>query len=278
MNARTFLALIGAVGCAGSLSGPRTDLQATFRETASATIVGTSAGRAVQAVADVENVSGSQQSISWGVDCGGTGAVTLNVYRVSGDTRTLVWTSAALPRLLGCPTHLVQLTLDPGQHAEPQFTIAVASILGDSLPSGTYTLGVIAHTTPALDTEVPAGTLSLSNALVAPPGTDLNGTWTASAHGLSISLVLESTVDSVTGTGTYTASDTNSFGCGGGTLRGTGSIKYAAHRNQDQFQGGMQFSGDWSPPFGGIFVDQRTIAGSFMSIDVGPCYLTLRRE
>jgi len=278
MNARSLIILAGLVACSASVSDPRTDLTGNFRETGSATIVGTSAGRLVQATADLQNVSGSAQSISWGVDCGGGGALTLNVYRVNGDARTLVWTSSALPRLLGCPTRLVQFSVEPGEHAEPQFTITVSAILGDSLPSGTYTLGVIAHTTPALNGEVPAGTLTLSNASVSTPSTDLNGTWTGASRGLSISLALEWTADSVFGTGTYVAADTNSFGCGGGTLRGSGTINYAAHRSQDQFQGGMLLSGGWSPPFGGILVDQRTIAASFMSIDAGPCYLSLRRQ
>lgn len=282
MNARSLIFLAGATavaaGCAASMSGPRTDLQANLRETATAMIVGTSSGRSVLATADIENVGGSQQSITWGVDCGGAGALTLNVYRLNGDTRTLVWTSAALARELGCPTRLVQLSLEPGEHAQPEFAIPVSSILGDSLPAGNYTASVIARTTPALDAEVPAGTLVLSNALVAPPGTDLDGTWTGSAKGLSLSLTLKWTADSVSGTGTYTAADTNSFGCGGGTLRGSGTLKYAAHRTQDEFQGSMLVSGGWSPPFGGILVDQRTIAGSFMSIDRGPCYVTLKRQ
>jgi len=278
MNARHLILLAGVAGCAASMSGPRTDVQSTFRETAAATIVGTSSGRSVQATADIENVGGSQQSIAWGVDCGGSGALTLNVYRFNGDTRTLVWTSAALKRVLGCPTRLVQLSLEPGEHAQPQFAIAVSSILGDSLPAGTYALGVIARTTPALDAEVPAGTLSLTDTLVVPPGTDLDGTWTGSAKGLSFSLTLKWTADSVSGTGSYTAADTNSFGCGGGTLRGSGTLKYVAQRTQDRFQGAMLVSGGWSPPFGGVLLDQRTIAGSFMSIDAGACYLTLTRQ
>ena len=278
MKTRSLILLAGVIGCSASMSAPSTDAQANFRETAAAMIVGTSAGRSMQATADIENVAGSPQSIAWGIDCGGAGALTLNVYRVSGDTRTLVWTSAAVPRVLGCPTRLVQFFLQPGEHAQPQFTISVTSILGDSLPAGAYMFGVIARTTPALDVEVPAGTLNLSNALVAPPGTDLDGVWAGSAKGLSVSLALKWTADSVTGTGTYTAADTNSLGCGGGSLRGSGTIKYVGHRTQDQFQGALQFSGDWFPPFGGILVDQRTIAGSFMSIDAGPCYLTLRRQ
>ena len=269
--------LVSAAACAGAVSGPRTDAQNVFHETAAATLVGSSTGRAVLATVDIENVGGSQQSISWGVDCGGSGALTLNVYRINGDARTLVWSSAAVPRMLGCPTRLVQLSLDPGAHAQPQFTVAVSSILGDSLPAGTYAFGVIAHTMPALDSEVAAGTLDLSTALVAPPGTDLDGTWSGSAKGLAVSLTLKWTADSVTGTGTYTAADTNSFGCGGGSLRGSGTVTYTAQRNQDQFQGALRFSGDWFPPFAGMLIDQRTISGWFMSVDAGACYLTLVR-
>src|ERR1044071_6992055 len=107
MSTRTLVLLISAAGCAGAVAGPRPDAQNNFHESASAALVGSSAGRAVLAVADIENVGGSEQALSWGVDCGGSGALTLNVYRVNGDTKTLVWTSAAVPRLLGCPTRLV---------------------------------------------------------------------------------------------------------------------------------------------------------------------------
>jgi len=278
MNARSLILLGSALGCSASVSDPRTVLDANFHEAATAVLVGTSAGAVVQATADIQNVGGSEQSISWGVDCGGSGALTLNVYRVTGDTRALVWTSAALPRLLGCPTRLVQLSLAPGAHAEPQFAIAVGSILGDSLPAGAYTLTVIAHTTPALDAEVSAGSLTLSDAAAVPLGTNLDGTWTGTSRGFSIALTLHWSADSVTGFGTYAAADTNSLGCGGGTLRGTGTITFAGRRSQDHFQGAMQFSGGWSPPYGGTLIDERTIGGSFMSIDAGPCYFTLARD
>ena len=55
-------------------------------------------------------------------------------------------------------------------------------------------------------------------------------------------------------------------------------MTYKASRTQDQFRGGMQFSGGWSPPFFGVVVDQHTISGGFMSVDLGPCYLALTRQ
>lgn len=277
MTVRSLILLAGAAGCSAAASAPTSD-NSNLRETATASIIGTPAGAALQAVADIENVGGSRQSVIWGADCAGNGTLTLNVYRVSGSARTLVWTSAAVARLLGCPTRVYQDSLDPGQHAQLVFTMPVADILGDSIAAGAYTIGVVAHTTPALDAEVPAGTLDLSSAVVDPPGAELDGTWTGAAHGLSILLGLQWTADSVTGTGTYAAADSNSFGCGGGTLRGTGTIKYAAARSHGSFIGGMQFSANWYPPFGGTLVDAHTIGGWFMSIDRGPCYLTLNKQ
>lgn len=277
MNVRPLILMAGVVGCSASLSGPRTGVQSSLRETATASITGSPSGPAVHVVADIQNVGGSTQSLVWGADCAGNGSLTLNVYRASGASRTLVWTSGALPRLLGCPTRVFEVSLEPGQHAQPEFTIAVAAILGDSIPAGSYTLGVVAHTTPSLDAEVPAGTMNLSTAVVDPPAAELDGTWTGGAHGLSISLALHWTADSVTGTGTYAAADTNSFGCGGGSFRGAGTIDFAAGRSHGSLAGGMQFSAGWDPPFGGILLDDHTIGGWFMSVDRGPCYLTLTR-
>ena len=281
MRTQFAILLFGLAGCSASLSGPRSDLSGNLRETASATIVASgseSGGRAVLTVIDLENVGGSTETVTWGLDCSGAGAVNLRVYRSTGGSQVLAWSSTALPRVLGCPTQLIKRTIDPAGHVQLQFTVPVESILGDSLPAGTYVLTATALTSPELPGEVPAGTLTLAKGIVAPPGTDLDGTWTGAANGLSLSLTLHWTADSVTGTGTYSASSSNTFGCGGGTLRGTGTVSYAAARKQDQFQGGIKFSSDWYPPFGGVLVDQRTIAGAFMSVDRGPCYLTLTRQ
>lgn len=281
MKAKFALLLIGLAGCSASVSGPRSDLSGNIRETASATIVASgteSGGRAVLTVIDLEDVGGSTETITWGVDCGGAGAVSVRVYRNDAGSQTLVWSSTALPRVLGCPTQLIKQTIDPAGHVQLQFSVPVESILGDSLPAGAYVLTATALTNPELPGEVPAGTLTLSKGIVAPPGTDLDGTWGGSANGFALSLNLHWTADSVTGTGTYDASASNTFGCGGGTLRGTGTVKYAGSRKQDEFQGFIQTSGGWSPPFKGVLADQRTIAGAFMSVDRGPCYLTLTRQ
>ncbi|HET7372814.1 MAG TPA: hypothetical protein VFJ20_05490 [Gemmatimonadaceae bacterium] len=281
MRTQSAILLFGLAGCSASLSGPRSDLSGNLRETASATIIASgseSGGRAVLTVIDLENVGGSTETVTWGVDCSGAGAVNLRVYRSAGGSQGLVWSSTALPRVLGCPTQLIKRTIDTAGHVQLQFTVPVETILGDSLPAGAYVLTATALTSPELPGEVPAGTLTLAKGIVAPPGTDLDGTWTGSANGLSLSLNLHWTADSVTGTGTYNASSSNTFGCGGGTLRGAGTVSYAAGRKQDQFQGGIKFSGGWFPPFGGVLADQRTIAGSFMSVDRGPCYLTLTRQ
>jgi hypothetical protein len=264
-----------AAACSASIESP--NIARDFHETATASIAPFN-GRSVYAILTVENIGALQQSMSWGVDCAGAGALLVKAYRQVGTAQVLAWNSASLPRTLGCPTQLVSRALNPGDQLTLQQTIPVATILGDSLPAGPYTLTVAALTTPTLDSVIAVGSLVLTTAVIDPPGSSLNGTWTASSHGVDLTLTLAWSADSVLGSGTYTSSDSNSLGCGGGTLRGTGAVKLVAHRAHDQFQGVMSFDNGWVPPYAAVLVDASTLGGAFSSVDAGPCPLTLTQR
>jgi hypothetical protein len=258
--------------CAASIDSP--DRSRDFRETAAGSIVPFN-GRSVYLTIIIENVSANQQSMNWSVDCTGAGALLVKAYRQVGTEQALAWNSASAPRTVACPTQLVSRTLMAGDELTLQQTIPVTAILGDSLPSGSYLLTVSALTTPSLDSVIAIGSLTITSAVIDPPTSSLNGTWTASSHGVDLTLTLAWSTDSVSGTGTYTASASNSLGCGGGTLRGTGAVRLNAHRAHDQFQGLMTFDNGWVPPYAAVIVDASTLGGAFSSIDAGPCPLSL---
>lgn len=266
---------LAAAACSASIESP--NIARDFHETATAAIVPFN-GRSVYASLTLENVGAIQKSMSWGVDCTGAGALLVKAYRQIGTAQVLAWNSASLPRTVGCPTQLVSRTLNPGDPLTLQQTIPVAAILGDSLPAGPYALTVAALTTPTLDSVIAVGSLVLTTAVIDPPGSSLNGTWTASSHGVDLRLALAWSADSVLGSGTYTASDINSLACGGGTLRGTGAVRLVARRTHDQFQGVMSFDNGWVPGYAAVLVDASTLGGWFSSIDAGPCPLTLTHQ
>lgn len=113
----------------------------------------------------------------------------------------------------------------------------------------------------------------------APPTAErLDGRWTGSTQGVSISLDLRWTSDSVVGAGTWTAAADNTLGCGGGTLSGTGTLRLAAARTGQEMIGPTTFSNGWSPPFVGVLGDSTTLDAHFMSVDRGPCPITLVRR
>jgi hypothetical protein len=216
--------------------------------------------------------------LTYGVDCGGSGPFDLRAYRQVNGVRQLAWSSTALPRLVECPTLLVQRTLNPGDAVTLTRTIDVSSILGDSLPAGSYSFTAQAATTPAVGGEAAAGALTLNTAVVAGPGTQLDGTWSGASDGVSVTLNLRWFTDSVVGGGTFTVTGDNTLGCGGGTLRGTGSVTLTALRSGDQLSGAMAFSNGWAPPYAAVLVDTVTLGGAFGSVDQGPCPVTLTRR
>ncbi|MFI5229444.1 MAG: hypothetical protein ACHQWU_10265 [Gemmatimonadales bacterium] len=269
--------LLALSGCTATITTGDGGSNPNFTESAQSSIIAADTGRAVFSTLTITNVGVAPQTLTWGVDCGGSGPFDLRAYRQVNGVRLLAWSSTALPRLLECPTLLVQRTLNSGDAVTLTRTIAVSSILGDSLPAGPYSFTAQAATTPAIGGEVSADTLTLTSAVVGGPGASFNGTWTGASGGVSVTLDLRWFTDSVVGGGTFTVAGDNTLGCGGGTLRGTGSVTLAALRSGDQFSGAMTFSNGWTPPFAAALVDTLTLGGAFGSIDQGPCPLTLTR-
>ncbi len=123
-----------------------------------------------------------------------------------------------------------------------------------------------------------AGTVSLTTAVAVPPGTNLDGQWSGSSRGVTVTFSLHWTADSVFGSGTWNVAGANTLGCGGGTLTGNGTVTFAAHRSGDQIAGSTQFNNGWGPPFLGVLTDASTLGAHWMSIDAGPCPITLVRK
>ncbi|HWH53517.1 MAG TPA: hypothetical protein VN651_18350 [Gemmatimonadaceae bacterium] len=269
---------VAAAGCTATITTGDGGSTANFGESATSSILPSGTGRAVLTTLTITNIGVTTQTLTWGVDCGGTGPFELRAYRVVNGARVLAWSSAALPRLVGCPAALVLRTLNPGDAVDLTRTIDVASILGDSLPAGSYVFTARAATTPAIDSEVPAGTLTLTTAVVSGPGVNLDGIWSGESRGVSVTLALRWFADSVVGGGTFTVTGDNTIGCGGGTLRGTGTVTMSAQRTGDQLTGGMAFGNGWTPPFSAVLVDTLTLGGEFHSVDTGACPLTLVRR
>jgi hypothetical protein len=108
--------------------------------------------------------------------------------------------------------------------------------------------------------------------------TSLDGPWSTHAAGTGVGVVLNLvwSADSVTGSGTYTALD-QSLGCGGTTLRGSGTVRFVAGRSGAAISGAMLFDNGWTPPYTGSLENGSHISGAFRSIDAGSCGFDLYR-
>jgi hypothetical protein len=102
----------------------------------------------------------------------------------------------------------------------------------------------------------------------------LDGAWTARSFGVAALLQLTWTQDSVKGSGTYTVLD-NTLACGGGTLKGSGTVTFRASRSGSSIAGFMTFDNGWGPPYTGLLANNSRIDGSFRSIDAGSCSFPL---
>ena len=190
----------------------------------------------------------------------------------------LAWDSDRLVPAATCPASTHTWTLGTGESLNLRFTAGIARILNDTLPAGTYDITVTPRVVNADAEENEAGSLPLTTEIVAPPGTNLDGRWVGSTHGVTVSIDLRWTLDSVTGAGTWTTTGDNTLGCGGGTLSGAGAVLFKAERGGDEVLGSMQFSNGWTPPFLGVLADAHTLGAHWMSIDAGPCPITLVRQ
>ena len=234
--------------------------------------------RSVRATLTLEN-DGPPVVLIWGNDCSGFGdALTVRAYRHTSSGPLLAWSSDRLPNALVCPTVAHTQTLGTGESLQLSFFAAVDRVLGDSLPAGTYDVTVTPRVNGAPADENAAGSLSLTTGVVAPPGTNLDGVWNGSANGVTVSLNLRWTADSVVGSGTWSVTGQNTLRCGGGTLVGNAGVTFLGHRNGDQVLAAVAFSNGWDPPLLSVLADSTTLSGHFMSVDAGPCPITFSRK
>ena len=203
------------------------------------------------------------------------GGIVARAWRNVNGRQAVAWSSSAMP-FIPCPGLALPIVVAP--HSSYQLTreIESAELLGDSLPADTYTFTVSADlASPVLSAEVSTPSVPVSTTFIVPPGTVLDGTWAGEADGIVLTLPLRWTADSVTGTGTYQAFAPNTNRCGGGTLRGSGSVTLRASRTEDRLIGPMSFDNGWTPPYIARLTGVGLLDGEFMSVDVGPCPMPL---
>jgi hypothetical protein len=110
------------------------------------------------------------------------------------------------------------------------------------------------------------------------PASSLSGKWRGSSAGLSVSLSLEQTGDSVKGSGKYQVASGSSIGCGGETIPASGDVSLTGTIAGSEFQGHMSFGGVWIPPYLGSLKTPDSLDAHFMSVDRGACTLPLVRQ
>jgi hypothetical protein len=106
----------------------------------------------------------------------------------------------------------------------------------------------------------------------------LAGNWRASNSGLAIDMMIDQHADSLSGSGTYTRTDSATIGCGGETIPASGPVTLSGKLNGSSFEGRMSFAGAWTPPYLGTFIAPDSLNGHFMSVDRGGCPLILLRK
>lgn len=270
------VAILAAVAAAVTSCGSSVTesiVDGDLRETSSVRI-DSSGVRVLVATLTLENVADAPRPILWGEDCFGNGPLDVRMFRGS----TLVWESSRVTSDVACPTRAIQSTIAAHGSASFEWRITLAALLGDSLPAGTYSFTVQPTlASPLLTSQSNAGVLSVADPIIVPPGTNLDGTWTGTAAGLSLSLQLAWTSDSVHGRGTYSATSGGGTNCAAPSLHPNGTVSLTASRTGDVVIGSLALDGIWSPPMSGHLRAADSLDAVLHSVDSGSCSIALRR-
>ena len=275
-TAAALAALLACLACSDTVdpaSGSGEPLHASIAATIDSSFL-----RTLVVTVSLANVSHQPQTIDWSDDCVGNGSVDIHVTR----NGTVVWNSALRPANPACPTQQIESSIAAGDTVRFERRVLLRDVIGDSISIGPYDIigvpTVTSLASPSLGTPLDAGQLPIADPVIVPAGAALDGTWTGTASGLSLTLTMHWRVDSVLATGTYTTQSPLAFGCAGGTIGGTtGAMQLVAARTNDFFGGRLLFSGDEGPPFYAHLRSADSADVTVTTIDTPPCVLELRR-
>jgi hypothetical protein len=228
----------------------------------------------------VVNQSSASQAIDWGLDCVGNGPLDVRMFRGG----ILVWESSRGPsNTIACPTREILSAVAPGDTVRFERRVLLSALLGDSLDAAAYTFVVLptlgAESSPSLGAPINAGGLLVANPIVVPPGTPLDGTWSGTTAGLTVSFTMRWRADSVVGTGQFTTPSAQSFPCAGGSVgTSVGVANIVASRIDDFIVGRLLFGTGDGPPFSGHLRSADSLELNVTTIDTPSCRLVLRKH
>jgi hypothetical protein len=161
-----FVAVAVALGCSSDRvgipkSGVADGLQYPASVAPSSQKVGSLTIPVVVATLTLKNTSGDSQHVQGSVGCPSGGPTTVRVY--TAGSRRLVWNSSLyLPDAI-CAAVGIDRTIARGDTMDVAAPYALSAIIGDSIPTGRYLFTLTPdRVSPALHTELDAGTLTLS--------------------------------------------------------------------------------------------------------------------
>ena len=280
-----FAALISLAACSAGTEpttnaflGDTVAVAGDLRETASAALSPERAAVDVMLLLMNRGAQPETLTTSPSSRCGGP--VIVRAWRDVNGRKSLAWNSSSMP-VIPCPVALLSPLIVIAPHSAVPLSREVGNveILGDSLPAGIYIFTASADVqSPSLPAQISTPALFVGPHYIVPPGTVLDGTWSGQADGIQLDLPLHWTADSVTATGSYLVFTPNTNRCGGGTLRGSGSVTLSASRIEDRIIGHMSFDNGWTPPYDAVQTGAALLDGHFMSVDAGPCPMPLARQ
>jgi hypothetical protein len=259
------VALLAAIGCSSAATdgSPQGPLRVT------PTLAIDSGGvRTLVVTVTLENMSRDRRPITWVADCSNDEGVAFQMFRGT----TLVWDSSHGQTFVPqCVPEVVRDTIEANASFVFEGRIALSALMGDSIAPGTYSFAVQPRLIAPVLAATDAGTLTVANPVVVPPGTVLDGVWGASTGGLTISLTLKWTADSVTGSGPYTIAAGSASCLAPGPASGTAVL--TASRINDFISGSMNVHG----PMSGHLRSSTLLDLSLTSVDTAGCSLQLLR-